>query len=54
MRDEAHNSANLDAVEADDTAADEADSAASGSTVVVDTDDPLSGQKVQQRWIPGV
>ena len=42
MRDEAHNSASLDAVEADNTAADEADNAASGSTVVVDTDEPLS------------
>ena len=43
MRGETHNSACLDAVEAEYTAADEADNAASGSTVVVDTDDPLSG-----------
>ena len=42
MRDEAHNSASLDAVEADSTAADETDSAASGSTVAVDTDEPWS------------
>ena len=42
MRDETHNSASLDAIEADNTAADEADNAASGSTVAVDTDEPWS------------
>ena len=42
MRDKAHNSANLDAVEAGNTAAGEADSAAPGSTVAVDTDEPWS------------
>ena len=42
MRGEAHNSANLDAIEADNTDADEADNAASGSTVAVDTDEPWS------------
>ena len=42
MRDETHSSESLDAIEADNTAADEADSAASGSTVAVDSDEPWS------------